>query len=308
VENTAIEWADHTHNEWVGCQKISPACDHCYAESWAKRTGSADLWAGNTRLTSERNRMKPFKWEALARLNGCRYRVFSSSLSDWLDNRVPYEWVHGLCATIDRTPHLDWLLLSKRIGNLRQRVPAHWWPKLPPNVWIGATIANQEEADRDIPKLLAIGARVRFLSMEPLLGPVRLDRLMRHSDDYVYVDDALTGFVANKCGGHHGRKVDWVIVGGESGGHARPMRLSWVRSLRDQCATAGVPFFFKQHGEWAPALSGTFYHPLHDGPTFVPRAGGKDTHDFGDGHGAVRIGKKAAGRMLDGRIYGEFPA
>jgi protein gp37 len=310
VENTAIEWADHTFNPWVGCTKVSPACDHCYAEAWANRTGHPELWNGERRRTSRENWKRPYKWDKLAAIRGIRFKVFCASLADVFDVKADVEWRADLFAMIAKTPNLDWLLLTKRIGNARQHLPEPWWKHgLPPNIWIGATVVTQEEADRDIPKLLQVPARVRFLSMEPLLGPVNFRwapyaHEARGQTYREYLESRAAGVNEYEAL----RQIQWIIVGGESGGHARPMRLSWVRSLRDQCAAASVPFFFKQHGEWAPALSGTFYHPLHDGPTFAPRAGGKDTHDFGDGHGAVRIGKKNAGRMLDGRIYGELPA
>lgn len=185
--------------------------------------------------------------------------------------------------------------------------------KLLDNVWIGATIVNQAEADRDIPKLLAVPARVRFLSMEPLLGPV----------DLLAIGDVLC-----RCGGclemaatypEHARlrRIDWVIVGGESSAGARPVHPDWARSLHDQCASAGVPFPFKQHGEWAPG-SGDFgagrfetAAVTHDGRV---APGGHRVEDYpagaasGDGWAMVhRAGKRAAGRHLDGRTHDEFP-
>lgn len=211
-ENSPIEWTDHTHNEWEGCQKAGPGCDHCYAETRNARFagGTAINWGPGAprRLTSLANRRKPMRWNAnhdrFFAEHGRRQRVFCESLGDWLDNAVPIEWLVGLLETIRLTTNLDWLLLSKRIGNFTSRIEAairaieaqpdwredglphpmealrNWlaeWVllgKAPANVYIGATIVNQAEADRDIPKLLAVPARVRFLSMEPLLGPVDL--------------------------------------------------------------------------------------------------------------------------------------
>lgn len=323
AENSAIEWTDHTFNPWVGCTKISPGCDHCYAEGWAKRTGRGELWShvAERSRTSTANWRLPVKWNAKAQAEGRRYRVFCASLADVFDNAVPDEWRADLFALIRSTPHLDWLLLTKRIGNARTMIEqamrdqgdegdqhASWpWP----NVWIGATIVNQEEADRDIPKLLATPARVRFLSMEPLLGPVNLGKWL-----WSCCGNPTTGaeYMGQReeicCGEPEPRDVlDWVIVGGESGPGARPMHPDWARSLRDQCAAAGVPFLFKQWGEWAPALAGMWFSPLDGMPQFPARAAGRDTHDFiGTGAGAVRVGKKAAGRLLDGVELNGFPA
>lgn len=229
AENSGIEWTDHTFNPWVGCTKVSPACDHCYAEGWAKRTGQSALWAGERRRTSEANWRDPLRWNRKAEAAGVRHRVFCASLADVADNKVPAEWRRDLFDLIAETPHLDWLLLTKRPQNIgkmvnyaaRQREtlnPNYLWPW--PNVWLGTTVENQEEADRRIPHLLAIPARVLFLSVEPMLGPVRPE---------------LDG-------------IHWVICGGESGPGARPMHPDWARQLRDQCRSAGVPFFMKQMG------------------------------------------------------------
>lgn len=241
AENSAIEWTDHTFNPWVGCTKVGPGCDHCYAEGWAKRGGKAAgvTWGGERRRTSDANWRQPLKWNAQAQREGRRYRVFCASLADVFDNQVPEDWRRDLFELIRATPHLDWLLLTKRIGNAAAMIqaalsnmdigysaPFAAWPW--PNVWLGATVVNQEEFDRDAPKLDATPAAVRFLSVEPMLGPI--------------VDSGwLWG-----TGGRNG--IDWVICGGESGPGARPMHPGWARSLRDQCAAAGVPFFMKQMG------------------------------------------------------------
>lgn len=301
--NTLIEWADHTFNPWTGCTAISPACDHCYAAAWAKRAG---------RDFAERKRTKtwrdPEKWQAQAAAfmaqHGRRQRVFCASLADVFDNQAPHAWRVDLYELIERTPDLDWLLLTKRIGNARYMLPACWGDGLP-NVWIGATITSQEEADRDIPKLLQVPARVRFLSMEPLLGPVDLPAAKAFG---------LHGF------GRHVKGVDWVIVGGESGPGARPMHPDWARGLRDQCASAGVPFLFKQWGEFSghgidadgeiePGLpmrlpmlmrwDGDTAHLIQpDEPVSVAMAPGVIS---------ARVGKDNAGRLLDGIEHNEFP-
>jgi protein gp37 len=289
AETTSIAWTDHTWSPWEGCTKISPACDHCYAarmNGWLK--AGSNWGPGAPRLEySDEHWKKPGRWAAKALRDGTRPKVFPS-VCDPFDNEVDPAWRARFFALIAGTPNLTWQLLTKRIGNVAKMLEAPGMQKcgLPDNVWLGATVVNQEEADRDIPKLLAVPARVRFLSVEPMLGPI----------DFYRMSGSLL----------HG--LNWVIGGFESGPHARPGHITWARQLRDQCANAGVAWHWKQHGEWAPALSGMWFYPLEGGPQFQPRAAGQDTHDFGDGYGAVRIGKAAAGRMLDGRTHDEFPA
>lgn len=331
AENTKIEWTDHTFNPWEGCQKVGPGCDNCYAETRNARFagGQAVNWGPGAprRRTTPSNWNKPLKWNKQAELQQAawdgfkkthpdltddgliakgfikprRPRVFCASLADVFDNAVDPQWRADLFGLIMKTPHLDWLLLTKRIGNVKPMLAelAHGSdPDLSlldmmplPNVWIGATIVNQEEADRDIPKLLAVPAKVRFLSMEPLLGPVDL----RFTNGLVHGCDAAD------------YQLDWVIVGGESGPGARPMHPTWARFLRDQCQEAGVPFLFKQWGEWMPAekdgntVKLTF--PI-DGPHGPANP---EFHDWPDGACSARVGKKAAGRLLDGRTWDEFP-
>lgn len=292
--NSKIEWTDHTFNPWIGCTAISPACDHCYAEARMDTRLHVVKWgAGEPRKrTSEKNWREPLKWNAEAAENGVRYRVFCASLADVFDNDVPTQWRIDLIALILATPDLDWLLLTKRIGNAAQmletafRAVHHqregWADNVPRNVWIGATICNQEEAVRDIPKLLKVPAAKRFLSMEPLLGPV--------SFEGVWVDHPNPAMHQNML-----EVLDWVIVGGESGHGARPMHPDWVRLLRDQCNHAGVAFHFKQWGEWAPR---------------EPYASEWMESDelCGKWDGTMyRFGKKQAGRELDGRTWDELP-
>lgn len=306
--NSKIEWTDHTWNPWIGCSKVSPGCDHCYAERDMSTRLKVVQWGSGAprKRTSEANWRESLRWNAQAQREGRRYRVFCASLADVFDNEVPAQWRGELWSIIRATPHLDWLLLTKRIGNAAGMLPADWFDGWP-NVWLGASIVNQAEADRDIPKLLAVPAAKRFLSMEPLLGPVDLTCLSRRAinDDWTFYDDALTGFRAHKNGGSHGPKLDWVIVGGESGPKARPMHPAWVRSLRDQCNAAGVPFFFKQWGEWGPYSRRSFY------PAGVARDGsfvGPDEQFTDECALMYRNGKQAAGRLLDGRTWDEVPA
>lgn len=301
-QDSKIEWTDHTFNPWEGCQRVGPGCDHCYAETRNARYsgGQAINWGPGAprRRTSVSNWNLPRRWNAQAEAfqaqHGRRQRVFCASLADVFDNAVSREWRDDLAALILDTADLDWLLLTKRIGNAGAMLGEMFLDGPPSNVWLGATVVNQAEADRDILKLLRIPASVRFLSMEPLLGPVSFEGFFANPSNIADGTNAL-------------EELDWVIAGGESGPGARPTHPNWHRELRDQCEAVGTPFLFKQWGEFAPALSGLYFHPLEGGPQFRPRVADQTTHDFGDGYGAVRIGKKAAGRELDGKTWDEFP-
>ncbi len=297
-ENTKIEWAHHTFNPWYGCQKVGPGCDHCYAEGWAKRSGLVQWGPGvERRRSSAANWRNPIKWNAEAERLGIRYRVFCASLADVFDNAVPAEWRRDLFDLIELTPRLDWLLVTKRIGNVFRLVSearAHDWLAGQRNVWLGITVCNQEEADRDIPKLLAVPARVRFLSMEPLLGPVDLSLWL---DLYQY-EDGDCWHLRNLSRPLH--SPDWVVCGGESGPHARPMHPEWARSLCDQCAAADVPFLFKQWGEWVPCSG----HAEAVSPETKLLS---YEHRWDDGSFSLRLGKKDTGRLLDGVQHDGYP-
>ena len=317
-ENSKIEWCHHTFNPWIGCTKVGPGCDNCYAEAdFDKRRHVVQWGAGQPRKrTAMSTWAMPLRWNAKAERLGVRYRVFCASLADVFDNEVPAEWRHDLFDLIERTPHLDWLLVTKRIGNVRQMIPDRWSVCMPPNLWLGITVVNQAEADRDIPKLLGLKVSVRFLSMEPLLGAVDLTRyhdwLGRSAGGMwcpdcpergVGIDpDEHTHCLGEVVDAAPYDGIDWVIVGGESGPKARPMHPQWARVLRDQCAEAGVPFLFKQHGEWigVPDLRNL---PGGAGPGF----GSFDHRTHDQAHDAVRIGKKAAGRLLDGVQHDGYP-
>lgn len=271
--DTKIEWARHTHNPWLGCERLSPACDHCYAADWAKRYGEEHLWQGQRRRTSEQVRRQPLRWNRAALAAGERHRVFCGSLMDVFDNQVPPEWRAELFRTIEATQALDWMLLTKRPQNIAKMLaacvepvdgdipfgPLHAWPY--PNVWLGTTIEDRKRlinADH----LRAVPAAVRFLSIEPLL------------EDLGEID--LTG-------------IHLVIVGGESG--PRPMRAEWVRSIRDQCEAAGVAFFFKQWGSFLPAGQ-----TQADGRIWAPGCGTR-----------LHATKAITGRLLDGVTHDAMP-
>lgn len=230
-ENSAIEWTDHTFNPWVGCTKVGPGCDGCYAEAMMDhRYGRVEWGAGNDRLrTSPANWRKPLAWNKAA--TGPTF-VFCASLADVFDNEVDPLWRRDLFALIEATPKLTWLLLTKRIGNVLKMTDAEAGnPGVPRNAAVGATMVNQEEYDRDRMKLADVkwarGPAFTFASMEPLLGPVILDK----------------------------NAPDWIIVGGETdqGSHkARQADPAWFRSIRDQSARLGRAFFMKQMTRKAP--------------------------------------------------------
>lgn len=231
-ENSKIEWTDHSFNPWVGCTKISPGCDNCYAEAWAKRSGLV-AWDAERRRTSPTTWRSPLRWNREAEVAGVRKRVFCASLADVFDNRVPPEWREDLFLLISQTPWLDWLLLTKRIGNVPQMLFQKGTLLEYPNIWLGISVVNQEEADRDIPKLLSVPAHIRFMSCEPLIGPISFEGR--------WVDHPNLAMHENWL-----EALDWVIVGGESGSHARPMEPEWARSLVEQCQAIETAVFMKQ--------------------------------------------------------------
>jgi protein gp37 len=228
AENSGIEWTTHTFNPWIGCTKVSAACDHCYAEAWDKRF-NGERWGPHADRTRTKTWGNPIKWNRQAAQDGTRPRVFCASLADVFDNHrsIQDAWRRELWALIRQTPNLDWLLLTKRPQNIARYLPDDWRDGYP-NVWLGVTVENQTEADRRIPHLLAVPAAVRFLSCEPLQGPVDIES---------YLPGPRVG--GKPC-------LHWIIAGGENGPHYRPADPDWFRSLRDQCADAGVPFLFKQ--------------------------------------------------------------
>lgn len=254
--DSLIEWTDHTFNPWIGCEKVSPGCKNCYAEAYDKRVGGvpkaqrnpngngeAELrWgpkAPRTR-TSAAYWRQPLKWNdaAISAPLGVRPRVFCASLADVFEDRTELvPWREDLFGLIAATPHLDWLLLTKRPENIARLWPglyrreslltqcpppsANAWP----NVWLGTTAENQEEADRRLPHLQALDASVLFVSVEPQLELVQLRKAI------------VTG-----------RAIDWLICGGESGHGARPFDVHWARSLREECSALSIAFFMKQLG------------------------------------------------------------
>ncbi|HYF06163.1 MAG TPA: DUF5131 family protein, partial [Acetobacteraceae bacterium] len=259
-------------------------------------TGGANWGSKGTRtVTSESNWRKPLKWNRDAAAAGVRAKVFCASLADVGEDRPELRGPRArLALLIQNTPWLDWLLLTKRVEDFHRLFSEHWGDEWPENLWAGCTVENQEYADKRIPELLRVPARVRFLSCEPLLGPVDLEGVAGHP----FGCEGLMGCEP---------KIHWVICGGESGPNARPMHPDWARSLRDQCEAAGVAFFIKQWGEWLPGgcnLNGPRWP--HGGEPAGWRNSRVQYFADGDEY-TFRVGKHAAGRLLDGREHSAFP-
>jgi protein gp37 len=269
AKDTSIEWTDHTFNPWWGCTKVSPGCDHCYAEQWAKRVGES-VWGHHEprRFFTDAHWRQPRSWNAEAAASGIRRRVFCASMADVFEDRRDLDATRArLWQLIADTPHLDWQLLTKRPQAIRRLAP--WGDRWPANVWLGTTVEDQTRAQLRVPTLLEIPARVRFLSCEPLLGPVD-----------------LSSFVSAP------NQIHWIIAGGESGPGARPMGPSWARQLRDFCRSQRIAFHFKQWGHWAPER---------------PESVNAKTTIIDGGIVLYAVGKKHAGRSLDGRTWNQLP-
>lgn len=256
-KTTGISWAHHTHNLWWGCEEVSPACDHCYARRLATRYGF-DVWGLDKprRFFKDEHYNEPIGWNAAAARAGERRRVFVNSMSDigeWhpdqdVSLRQQLARDDYFRRIVPQTPWLDHLLLTKRPANYAAIVPAEWmrdgWP---PNVWAGITAENHEWLERRVHYLLRLPARVHWVSYEPALGEL-------------FMEPWLYG----------AQRIGWLVAGGESGGGFREAELDWYRSARNQCAKAGVPFYFKQHSGLFPKRDGDYLdgRQYHD----VPRA------------------------------------
>lgn len=279
-KDSRIEWTHHTFNPWWGCVKVSAACDHCYAETWAKRLGEG-LWGPHTprRFFSDAHWKEPLKWDKDAVSDKVRRRVFCASMADVFENRPDLiEERLRLLDLIAQTPNLDWLLLTKRIHLVRKQLPKGY--EFPKNVWLGTTVEDQATAHKRIKHLLEFSSpSVRFLSCEPLLSAVDLSQYLIRNEK--------------------GNRVDWVIAGGESGPHARPMDPAWPAALQRQCARAKVPFHFKQWGHWAP-VDQVQDVMKKSTPIRVIRQDGTEVS-------VAAIGKAKAGRILVGKHWDQFP-
>jgi protein gp37 len=276
AKDSRIEWTHHTFNPWWGCTKVSPGCKYCYAETWARRIGQ-DVWGpgAKRRELTESYWRQPYVWNDQAAGATERPRVFCASMADVFEDRRELDDKRArLWTIIEKTKNLDWLLLTKRPQNFKKLAP--WELLWPDNVWLGVTAENQLWAEKRIPILLEQRANVVFLSCEPLLGPLDLSQWTKSSTS---------------------RRIDWVIGGGESGHHARSMHPEWIMSLRDQCKAAGIRFHFKQWGNWRPAIARQ-----------LSRYRSK-TVFLSNGNAVIlaNMGKKEAGRRLQGRTWDEFP-
>lgn len=224
MEFSKIEWTDHTFNPWIGCQHVSPGCDHCYAETQNKfRKWNGGTWGPHAprKRTSEAYWRNPLQWARKAAESGSRAHVFCASLADVFDNKADRSWRGDLFELIRQTPELDWLLLTKRPENCWKMLPPDWGDGYR-NVWLGATAEDQQNYDHRWPILRAIPARIHFISYEPAVGSLRI--ASRANSDL----------------------PDWIICGGESGPKARYMKRRWARSLMQECQELGIAFFMKQ--------------------------------------------------------------
>jgi protein gp37 len=313
MTGSKIEWTDRTWNPVTGCTKVSPGCDHCYAEGIARRFAGSKAFPNGFDVTLQPERLDaPLRWRKPA-------RVFVNSMSDLFHDDVPDDFIARVFAVMAAGRQHTFQLLTKRHGRMRSllgqdafraRVRTELaelrglmladvalnWPL--PNVWLGVSVEDQKRADLRIPALLDTPAAVRFLSCEPLLGPVDLQHV--GPDQLAVCDPTDIGYESGGPGGWMpGETIDWVIVGGESGSASRPMHPQWARQIRDECRRTQTAFHFKQWGESAPLDQ-------------LPDATQEDW-EFRNGTGfpaatMCRVGKKAAGRVLDGRTWDEFPA
>lgn len=314
ADNTGIEYCDATWNPIAGCSQISPGCDNCYAERMAWRLANnpkasigwravvdGGRWTGKMNLFADALE-KPLSWKKPR-------RVFVCSMGDLFHEAVPDAWITQIFHLMHEARQHTYLLLTKRAERMSVFIENYArdnaWGAGYPHVWCGVTIENQPALDYRLPYLLRTPAAVRFVSCEPLLGPLEFSDVTHRSD------------CVSRLGKPAFEGIDWVIAGGETGPGARPMHPDWARGLRDQCNAAGVPFFFKQWGEWEPTprtgapdglqvnLNGqtdTAAQLLFYGLAFTDGW----THETGCRH-CARVGKRAAGRLLDGRDWNEMP-
>lgn len=267
-EVTNIAWTNHSWSPWIGCTEVSPGCLNCYAKALDHRHkyGGAAHWGPGVPRYRTKSWHLPLAWNKKAAASGQRWTVFPS-LCDPFDNEVPDEWRRDLWDLIELTPRLTWLLLTKRIGNAMQMLRTHDWAAgQGHHVWLGASIVNQEEADRDIPKLLATPAAKRFVSYEPALGPVDWTPWLEDGHPTQHdIGHPVLGLHYLRYGTP---QLDWIIVGGESSqgsGKARPFNIEWARSTIAQCKAAGVPVFVKQIGSHVHGNGSNWWHtPRHE--------------------------------------------
>ena len=333
ADKTKIEWTDATWNPITGCSVVSPGCTNCYAMRLAgtrlkhhpSRIGLTDsskagpVWNGQVRWN--RNWVnQPLKWRR-------RRAIFVCAHGDLFHESVPDAWIGEVWAVMEQAHWHRFQVLTKRPGRMRYWLDRKWYSgKVLPNVWLGVSAEDQQRANERIPILLDIPAAIRFASIEPLLGPIHFSPLQ--CEDFKYGKSrgyganvyALRGARSYQVPASHWTedfpKLDWVIVGGESGKGARPMHPEWVRSIMYQCHDAGVPFFFKQWGAWTPNIIARHFIQKNefiwiwikaDGQVQTPDRITSMEEQSGAWTPMAYVGKKRAGRRLDGRTYDEMP-
>ena len=354
ADKSRIEWTDATWNPLRGCSRVSEGCRHCYAEGVAARFsglglpyeglakrvtrpdgGSEARWTGKVVFSGEEVLTQPLRWKKPR-------KIFVNSMSDLFHESVPDEWIDRIFAVMALCPQHTFQVLTKRPERMRAYLapfdgrradglgmavvdlgyqgPMEELPWPLPNVWLGVSVEDQVTADTRIPYLLQTPAAVRFMSAEPLLGPMDLGWLEVSALERADVlQGKLHGLTTSgsRCWTKVGMpRLDWVIAGGESGAGARPMHPNWARSLRDQCATAGVPYFFKQFGEWAPVHSSVLPASGPGIATVLPDGRVREWQpDYPearltspDMRMMERLGKARAGRLLDGVEHNGMPA
>ena len=312
---TKIEWAEETWNPIIGCSKVSPGCTNCYAERMAGRLANISAQVENYgNVVNWQDDEEPHEIKALGKWTGKTHfvesalekpihwkkprTIFVCSMGDLFHETVSFNDILEVMYIIDRCPQHTFLLLTKRPERMHEFftswVPNPFWINgdYLPNVWLGVTAENQEMANERIPILLDIPAAKRFVSIEPMLGPVEFPKVpMTRS--------AKLDIIMQRT------SLDWIICGGESGPKARPMHPNWARSIRDQCVAAKIPFMFKQWGEWVDEFHPSAVHGKHKiTDRFVDIT--SDGQDY-KGVYMYNVGKKAAGRKLDGKIWNQKP-
>jgi len=324
MSKSKIEWTDAVWNPVTGCSKVSSGCANCYAERMSKRLAGRCGYPKDDpfRVTLHQEKLnQPLFWKKPK-------RIFVNSMSDLFHDDVPFEFIWSVWARMVTNRQHTYMILTKRPKRMKEffdwnaslefKVETTW-----PNIWLGVSVENQATADERIPLLLQVPATVRFVSCEPLLGPVNLERIEpRGKAAFIHSLSGIVSVPFTVLDNYP--KIDWVIVGGESGPGSRPVHPDWVRSLRDQCQAAGTKLFFKQWGEWEPieeVKCGVLDDNIHRLSSNIII--GIDGISEGEGwNGTVsspemirdrplwhlkRVGKKIAGRELDGRTWDELP-
>ncbi|QPJ61681.1 MAG: phage Gp37/Gp68 family protein [Candidatus Nitronauta litoralis] len=297
MSNTKIEWATKVWNPVTGCTKVSDGCKYCYAErQWPRLAGNKKTLYHGRNFTDvechEQLLQQPFKWKSPE-------RIFVNSMSDLFHDAVPDNFIKKVLNVVDGNPRHTFIVLTKR-PERTQEFFANFYDFRPgsdltlrKNLWLGVSVEDQKTADERIPVLLETPAAKRIISYEPALGPVNFEKFL---------------VPPSPKGAEGASSLDWIIAGGESGPKARPSHPQWFRDVRDQCAKANVPFFFKQWGEWAPQDD---WNKGRDDYWKITKHGAVPryrSHLLNEKDGAVDfVGKKKAGHLLDGKEYFQFP-